>query len=174
MSAFLRSVIGVRRCYPGKGGKSTKSQRRILILFPGSLGDFLCFLPALQFMHAANPGCQLEVAVRGDGLALARRLSEVARTLSLESRTFAKLFSLQSSFTPEEERLFISVDEIISWFGHTRPEVNTALRQIGAQNIHSFPFFSGQDDLPAPAYSPRWLARASPPSPPPAPSFLPC
>jgi ADP-heptose:LPS heptosyltransferase len=152
MPAFSWSVIGVRRCYPDKGGKSTKSQRRILILFPGSLGDFLCFLPALQFMQAANPGCQLEIAARGDGLALAHRLPEVARTLSLESGTFAKLFSRQSSFTAEEEQLFISVDEILSWFGHARPEVNAALQRIGARHVRFFPFFSGQKNLHAAAY----------------------
>lgn len=152
MPAFSRSVIGVRRCYPGKGGKSTKSPRRLLILFPGSLGDFLCFLPTLQFIRATSPGCELTVAARGEGLALAQRLPEVARTLSLESGTFAKLFFASSLFTTEEEQLFLSADEIFSWFGHAQPEVHAALRSLGVRRVGSFSFFSGQESLHAVAY----------------------
>jgi heptosyltransferase III len=152
MPAFSRSVIGVRRCYPGKGGKSTKSPRRLLILFPGSLGDFLCFLPTLQFLRAAYPGCEIAIAARGEGLALAHRLPEVARTLSLESGTFAKLFSPSPSFTTEEEQLFLSADEILSWFGHAQPEVHAAFRYLGARRVRAFPFFSGQEHTHAVAY----------------------
>src|SRR5688572_10533496 len=117
MRTLRQSVIGIWRCYPGKGGKSTKARSRILILFPGSLGDFLCFLPTLQFIRAVNPGCQIEIVARGDGLAIALGLSEVTRTLSLESGLFAKLFSPHVSLAPNEERFFTSVDEIFSWFG---------------------------------------------------------
>jgi ADP-heptose:LPS heptosyltransferase len=150
----------MQRCYPGKGGKSTKAQSRILILFPGSLGDFLCFLPTLQFIRAVNPGYKIEIAARGDGLALAHRLPEVARTLSLESGTFAKLFSPPCFLTSEEKRLFTSINEILSWFGHARPEVNAALRQIGVGHVRSFPFFSGQEYEHAAAYYLRCVGGA--------------
>lgn len=160
MPAFLRSVIGVQRCYPGKGGKSTKSPRRLLILFPGSLGDFLCFLPTLQFLRTAYPGCELVIAARGEGLALAHQLLAGVRTLSLESGTFAKLFSAHPSFTTEEEQLFLSADEVLSWFGHAQPEVHAALRQIGARHVHSFPFFFGQEKIHAAAYYLRCVGGA--------------
>jgi len=103
-------------------------------------------------MRAVNPGCTIEIAARGDGVTLARRLPEVARTLSLESGIFAKLFSPQCFLTAEEEHFFTSVDAILSWFGHTRPEVNVALRQIGASDVRSFPFFSGQEHGHAATY----------------------
>jgi ADP-heptose:LPS heptosyltransferase len=99
-----------------------------------------------------KPGCQIEIAARGDGLALSLGLSEVTRTLSLESGIFAKLFSPHVSLAPKEERFFTSVDEIFSWFGHTRPEVRTALRHIGVGYVRSFPFFSGQEYGHAAAY----------------------
>lgn len=127
-------------------------QSRILILFPGSLGDVLCFLPTLQFIRTVNPGRQIEIAIRGDGFALVSRLPEVVRTLSLESRIFAKLFSSQCALTSEDHLLFTSVHEILSWFGHTRLELTAALRQMGANHVRSFPFFSGQEDGHVAAY----------------------
>lgn len=99
-----------------------------------------------------NPECEIEIAARGEGISLARRLPEVARTLSLESGTFAKLFSSSPLLTDEEEHLFTRSDEVFSWFAHTQPEVNAALRQIRARPVRSFSFFSGQEDTHAAGY----------------------
>ena len=126
--------------------------RRILVLFPGSLGDFLCFLPALRFIHAANPGSTVEIGARGDGLLIAQRLPEIARTLSLESSTFAKLFSSSPSLNSEEEHFFTSAHEILSWFGHDRLSISEVLPQIRGGGVRSFAFFTGQEDCHATAY----------------------
>jgi ADP-heptose:LPS heptosyltransferase len=126
--------------------------RRILVLFPGSLGDFLCFLPVLRFIHAANPESTIEVVARGDGLLLAQRLPEVARTLSLESSTFAKLFSSSLFLNTEEEQFFTAADELLSWFGHARLRISETLLQTGVKRVHSFAFFTGQEDCHATAY----------------------
>jgi ADP-heptose:LPS heptosyltransferase len=125
--------------------------QRILVLFPGSLGDFLCVLPALRFLRTANPGSGIEIAARGDGLLLAQRLPDVVRTLSLESSAFSRLYSPHPSLNPQEKRFFAS-DEIVSWFSHTRPEVRMALQEISAGRLRSFPFFTGQEAGHATAY----------------------
>jgi len=145
-------MVNALRCYPGEGGKSTKVHRRILVLFPGSLGDVLCFLPALRFICTANSENTVEVVARGDGLPLAQRLPEVARTLSLENSTFAKLFSSPSSLNAEEEYFFTSTDEIFSWFGQGRLKISEVFPQAEKGRVRSFAFFVGQEDCHATAY----------------------
>ena len=125
---------------------------RILVLFPGSLGDFLCFLPALRFIYTANPETTVEIVARGDGLLLAQRFREIARVLSLESSTFAKLFSSPPSLNAEEMKFFTSADAILSWFGHDRLRISEVLPQAGKGQVRSFAFFTGQEDCHATAY----------------------
>lgn len=103
-------------------------------------------------MHAANPESAIEIVARGDGLLLALRLPEIARTLSLESSTFAKLFSSPLSLNAEEEHFFTSADEIFSWFGHARLNLSEILPQIERGQVRSFAFFAGQEDCHATAY----------------------
>ena len=38
----------------------------ILVLFPGSLGDFLCFYPALEALRQRTPVPSLEIRLRPD------------------------------------------------------------------------------------------------------------
>lgn len=135
-----------------RGKVNETVSRRILILFPGSLGDFLCVLPALRFLRAATPESSIEIAARGDGLLLAQRLPDVVRTLSLESGVFTRLYSPQPSLNSREKHFFASTDEIVSWFSHTRPEVTAALREISAGRLRSFLFFTGQEACHATAY----------------------
>jgi ADP-heptose:LPS heptosyltransferase len=126
--------------------------QRILILFPGSLGDFLCVLPALRFLRTVTPESSIEIAARGDGLLLAQRLPDVVRTLSLESSVFTRLYSPHPSLDSQEKHFFASAAEIVSWFSYTRPEVRVALQEISAGRLRSFPFFTGQEACHATAY----------------------
>ena len=142
-----------------RGKVNETVSRRILILFPGSLGDFLCVLPALRFLRSTTTESSIEIAARGDGLLLAQRLPDVARTLSLESSVFTRLFSPQPSLNSQEKHFFASADEIVSWFSHTRPEVRAALRGISTGRLHSFPFFTGQEACHATAYYLRCVGR---------------
>src|SRR3954454_19751219 len=117
-----------------------------LVLFPGSLGDFLCFLPALEVIASSTAGGVVEVAARGELAEMTRLFPFVRYSLSLDSRIFAQLFSQPAAHRKEEGGLLpFPVSEIFSWFGHSHPEVEANLRTLTPGQVRSFAFFTGQE-----------------------------
>lgn len=128
-----------------------KMTQPILVLFPGSLGDLICALPAMEAIATATSR-KLVLAARGEALALASALPFVEASLSLEGQVFSQLFSASARPSDEARHFFSVFDEIVSWFGHSRPEVVENLRALVASRLRSFPFFSGQQDCHAVQY----------------------
>ncbi|MBI3246907.1 MAG: glycosyltransferase family 9 protein [Deltaproteobacteria bacterium] len=125
--------------------------RPILVLFPGSLGDLICALPAIESIAKDRVG-KLVLAARGEALALASGLPFVEASFSLEGRIFSQLFSAAKAPSFEAQRFFSSFAEIISWYGHSHPKVVENLRALSSGNLRSFPFFSGQKECHAVGY----------------------
>lgn len=128
-----------------------KMLQPILVLFPGSLGDLICALPAIESI-AKDTSRKLVLAARGEALALASALPYVEASLSLEGRMFSQLFSSSVAPSAEAGHFFSSFAEIISWYGYAHSEVVENLRSLSAGNLQSFPFFSGQKDGHAVGY----------------------
>jgi len=123
-----------------------------LVLFPGSLGDFLCLLPALKEIADSTAGGMVEVVARGELLRMIQEVPFVRRALSLDSRIFAQLF-FRPGVRDEEGSLFpFPVAEVFSWFGYAHPEVKANLERITPGRVRSFAFFTGQEDCHASAY----------------------
>src|SRR5262245_27788026 len=136
-----------------RSGKVNETKHlRILVLFPGSLGDFLCFLPTLNVIQGAIPNRKIVLITQTALLPIARQIPGVALTCSLDNRLFAKLFAPQAAISQEESAFFSSVCEVFSWFGHTRSEVRVTLNRFVPGRVRSFAFFTGQEDLHASAY----------------------
>lgn len=133
------------------GGKVNRN-RRTLVLFPGSLGDFLCFLPALAVIsHSISKG-MLKVAVREELCEPVRRLRFVGSVSSLDNQLFAQLFSLSTVVGEEVSRFFSDVTEVYSWFGHLHPEMKVNLDLLVPGRVRSWAFFRGQEDCHASTY----------------------
>ena len=130
---------------------------KTLVLFPGSLGDFVCVLPALEMLKATSQNQGLAVAVRGQPLEIASRIPWISQMLSLDRGLFAALFSSPSTMNNEVARLFSSVTQVVSWFGHTNPEVQATLERLVPGGVRSFAFFRGQEKLHACQYYLRCL-----------------
>ncbi len=99
-----------------------------LILFPGALGDMLCFLPTLASLR--NGGrTEITVAAR-DPL---HQLLDPAhfRFVSLDDRRIASLFS--THFSPED-RYFHAFDHVFSWTGSADPHFHSNLRKATRPN----------------------------------------
>jgi heptosyltransferase III len=99
------------------------------VVFPGALGDFVCFLPALRAIREASEGpvtllCKAELA----GLA---RFDGVREVWPLEGRAASWLFSPEPP--PEADELFGAFSAIRSFTGSGDPtlECNVA-RWVGA------------------------------------------
>jgi ADP-heptose:LPS heptosyltransferase len=116
----------------------------VLVLFPGSLGDFICVLPALEQLKTSVPNQCLAVAVRGQSFEIASRIPWISQVLSLDRGVFAALFSTPSSINTELIQLFSTATQVVSWFGHSSPEVYITLEKLVRGSVRSFAFFHGQ------------------------------
>ena len=125
---------------------------RPVVLFPGSLGDFLCLLPALDVIRRTLPGGRVEVVVRGDALEMARQLPWIGQVSSLDRGLFAQLFSQPGTVSTEASRFFSGVTTVFSWYGHAQAAVRTNLNLLAPRRVQSFAFFTGQDECHASAY----------------------
>ena len=114
-----------------------------LVLFPGSLGDFLCFLPALHSLLSRVRSGRLALAVRGSAFELAQSLVGPGAVYLLDRGVFAGLFSPAFEDRQQERRFFSSFCSVFSWFGHSHRQVQANLKRY-SQDVHSFPFFAGQ------------------------------
>lgn len=133
-----------------------KQDKRTLVLFPGSLGDLVCALPAIRAIKRQSKG-DLILAVRGEAFDLASLFSCVSEVRSLEEQVFSHLFSSPTLLQREAREFFSSFSRIISWYGHSRAEVAENLRLLIGEQFSSFPFFVGQEDCHAVAYYLRCL-----------------
>jgi ADP-heptose:LPS heptosyltransferase len=123
----------------------------ILILFPGSLGDFCCVLPALQSLCHPSVG-KGNLVAQPELLAIAQLLPFICQTLSLDGRGIAKLFSPPPVAKEELSEYFATPSLVVSWFGHARPEIAANLDLLAPGQVRSFAFFSGQEECHASAY----------------------
>ncbi len=124
-----------------------------LVLFPGSLGDFLCFLPALQhgLLSRAESRRGVALAARGSAFELATSLVGLRAVYLLDRGVFASLFSSSSGDHRQAGRFFSSFRSVFSWFGHSHGQVQANLKRH-SRDVYSFPFFVGQEPSHASRY----------------------
>jgi len=113
---------------------SLRFTEKILVIFPGALGDFICFLPALG-----------KLSRRGDVDLLARsEYSEIVpptvRVRSLERHEITRLFVAESSRDEELKRLFDSYVAVYSWLGSSEPDFVNNLETLTNGKLQIFPF----------------------------------
>ena len=129
---------------------------RTIVLFPGSLGDFLCFLPALQTMgkHQRNlivVGRETTRSLLEACVCFPRSVS--VQTVSIDDARFARLFaSCSSDKDTDLDNFFLPATVVLSWFGTSLPQVKQNLEQYAPGRVMVFPFFSGQVESHASVY----------------------
>src|ERR1039458_6206671 len=77
--------------------------RRVLVIFPGALGDLMCLMPALGAISRRHPGASVELMARMELARLAAGRTVVARGHSIDAREVGELFTepgAQSDGTP--------------------------------------------------------------------------
>lgn len=108
---------------------------KLLVLFPGALGDFVCLLPTLAALRAAFDG-RMTVAAKPSLLEL---LPADLERFSIERREVADLFS---SAAPHDstQGLLGGFTHVQSWTGFNHPDFAARLRTItGALvTVHAF------------------------------------
>lgn len=107
---------------------------RIVVIFPGALGDFLCFLPALERLAA---GRDADLFARSE---YAEILPSVMRTRSLESREISRLFTTGAGRDPELREFFLPYAHVYSWMASSQPAFVANLSSLTNGRLKSFPF----------------------------------
>lgn len=135
--------------------------RPTIVLFPGSLGDGLCFVPALR--KIAERHHEVILVCRGTAREFFDEFRCVPshaslRTVSLDEARFAGLFS-QSAVTQDDAlaEFLSSAARVLSWCGSALPHFKQRLDRYLPGRVEIWPFFTGQTDGHASAYYVRCL-----------------
>src|SRR5579871_6434165 len=95
---------------------ATRSIRRVLVIFPGALGDLMCLMPALSAISRRHPGASVELMARFELARLVAGRSVVARAHSIDAREVGGLFADETPLNPNARRFFGEFDRIYSFF----------------------------------------------------------
>lgn len=107
---------------------------KILVMFPGALGDFLCFLPALERLAG---GRQVDLFARSE---YAEILPARIRTRSLECREISRLFAKGADRDPELRQFFRPYGRVYSWMASSQPAFVANLSSLSNGGLMAFPF----------------------------------
>ena len=113
---------------------SDAPQRRVLVIFPGALGDFICFLPAL---HTLGKYACVDVLARSEFADLAPAAVNVA---SLERYEIRRLFVADAHGDERVRNFFAPYAAVYSWMGSQASEFVRHLESVSQGRAHAFPF----------------------------------
>jgi ADP-heptose:LPS heptosyltransferase len=112
------------------------NSRKICVLFPGALGDFICFLPALEILWHAAP---VELLARTE---FADLLPAAVRVNSLERFEVRRLFAPGATKETRLQIFFGAYHSIFSWMGSRQREFVAQLASLSQERARVFPFQS--------------------------------
>ena len=107
---------------------------RLLAIFPGALGDFLCFLPALRILSQDRP---VDLFARTEFVDL---VPSTVTVYSLECRQIHRLFVPQSGQEEDLRDFFSEYLAIFSWMGSQQSTFTAELHSVSQKRARVFPF----------------------------------
>lgn len=113
------------------------SSAKICVIFPGALGDFICFLPALRALASTAP---VDLFARTEFGAIAPRGVVVE---SLERPEIGQLFQRGPWQDERTRRFFRTYDRVYSWLGSRDANFVAGLGAVLGLRSRVFPFRPG-------------------------------
>lgn len=107
---------------------------KVLVIFPGALGDFICFLPVLEKLAGRR---SVDLLARAEYAAL---LPATVMTRSLECYEITRLFIPGAERDERLRDFFGSYSFIYSWMGSGQPDFVRHLRMLSDGKLGIFPF----------------------------------
>lgn len=108
--------------------------KRRLVLFPGALGDFVCFLPALQVLSRDE---QIDLLARSE---FADLVSPAVNVGSLERYEIHRLFVPGAAQEKRLRDFFGAYSSIFSWMGSSQSGFVRELAAVSQERAAVFPF----------------------------------
>ena len=115
------------------------SESRILIIFPGALGDLICLLPTIRAISAQNPGCSVELMARMELARFAVGRMGIARAHSIDRPEVGHLFATSDVDLAAARRFFGEFVRIDAFFAADNDRFRASLRAI-ASDVRFYPF----------------------------------
>jgi heptosyltransferase-3 len=113
---------------------------RVLVIFPGALGDLICLGPALRALARRHHDSALELMAREELARFAVGRIGISRSHSIDRREVAALFAENPDLT-EAARFFRSFTRIYSFFASDDARFRRALEAAAAPAVVSFHAF---------------------------------
>jgi ADP-heptose:LPS heptosyltransferase len=110
--------------------------RRVLIIFPGALGDLVCLMPALAAIARRHAGASIELMARFELAELAAGRTVVARAHSIDAREVGTLF-IEDAFD-SARRFFGDFDRVYSFFAADDSRFRARLSTAASNAVVSF------------------------------------
>jgi len=130
---------------------------RIAALFPGALGDFICWLPSVIALRAEHAGPMLMMAQ--PALLELLRWRELT-TASIDRREVANLFATETRIADATRTLLGNFGRVYSWTGFGDDGFTRRLRSVAGGAVEVFPFRGMRADEHAVDYYARCLGVA--------------
>jgi hypothetical protein len=155
--------MGSQLCSLPQSNTSTRITRgKGLVIFPGALGDFLCFMPTLRCLSEDNAGSDLEIVMQTQFGGLLFKRTPPISVRSLDCREISRLFVSENVTTGELRKTFQLYDFIYSWMGITQPDFVRNLRRLAVDDFRIFPFRPSQSDIHMEDYYLSCLGKTAP------------
>ncbi len=133
------------------------SVRRVLVIFPGALGDFVCVMPAVEAIAARHRGASIELMARAELARLAAGRTAVARGYSIDAPQVSALFSESSAASPEAREFFARYERIYSFFASNDARFRIGLGAATDGEVSFHPFRPIDDGLRDPHIAAAYL-----------------
>jgi ADP-heptose:LPS heptosyltransferase len=125
---------------------------RVLIIFPGALGDLICLLPALRALGRRCRGCSLELMAQAGLADFAVGRMGVSRGHSIDRREVSLLFSPAADAAMHAEEFFGAFASIHSFFAVDHQRVREVLTDACRGPVLFYPFRPEAEPHVAAAY----------------------
>src|ERR1044071_4462561 len=112
-----------------------QTRRKRCVIFPGALGDFICFLPALAVL---SDSAEVDVFSRSEFRDIA---PERVRVYSIERDEIARLFAPGADSDERVTGYFRQYSDVYSWHGSRSPVFVAALKGWFGERARIFPFY---------------------------------
>jgi ADP-heptose:LPS heptosyltransferase len=116
---------------------------RVLVIFPGALGDLICFGPALDAIARANAGSAIELMAKPELVRFFVGRTCVARGHSIDRREVAALFAVDSELSPSAREFFSEFSRLYSYLAFDDPKFRAALERYAPGRTTFQPFRPG-------------------------------
>src|SRR5580658_3527858 len=114
-------------------------RERLLVIFPGALGDLLCALPAIRTITQHHPEADLELMARAELARFAVGRLGAVHAHSIDRRETCLLFMPSADLAPARA-FFGSFDHIYSFFAADDPDFRASLAAVSNGTVTFIPF----------------------------------